>query len=54
MLLHRGQRLELPMEAGGVIAYLKKAATLDPPPSPLQKLIQTISSGGELLGPPEP
>ena len=52
--LHRGQLLELPMEPGGVIAYLKKAATLDPPPSPLQKLIQAISSGGESLPSQEP
>ena len=52
--LHRGQMLELPMESGGVIAYLKKAATLDPAPSPLQKLIKAISSGGESLPSQEP
>jgi len=52
--LHRGQLLELPMESGGVIPYLKKAATLDPAPSPLQKLIQAISSGGESLPSQEP
>jgi hypothetical protein len=52
--LHRGQLLELPMESGGVIPYLKKAATLDPPPSPLQKLIQTISSDGESAPSQEP
>ena len=52
--LYRGQLLELPMESGGVIAYLKKAATLDPPPSPLQKLIQAISSGGESLPSQDP
>jgi hypothetical protein len=52
--LHRGQLLELPMEPGGVIAYLKTAAALDPPPSPLQRLIQAISSGGESLPSQEP
>ena len=45
--LHRGKKLELPTASGGVIAYLKSAAALDPQPSPLQKLIQSISSGGQ-------
>jgi Calcineurin-like phosphoesterase len=52
--LHRGRQLELPMSQDGLIAYLKAAAALDPPPSPLQKLIQALSSGGELLSSQEP
>lgn len=47
--LHRGQRLELPMQQEGLIAYLKAAAALDPVPSPLEKLIQAISRGGQSL-----
>jgi hypothetical protein len=45
--LHRGQRLELPTASEGLIAYLKAAAALDPPPSPLLKLIQSISKGAQ-------
>jgi hypothetical protein len=37
--LHRGQRLELPVDGGDTLSYLKAAAALDPQPSPLQKLI---------------
>lgn len=37
--LHRGQRLELPVAGGDVLAYLKAAAALDPKPSKLQDLI---------------
>ena len=52
--LHRGQRLELPTAPDGLTAYLSAAAALDPPPSPLQKLIQAISSGGLPLPSQEP
>ena len=52
--LHRGQRLELPAAQDGLSAYLKAAAALDPPPSPLHKLIQAISSGRELSASQEP
>ena len=37
--LHRGKKLELPVDGGDVLAYLKAAAALDPPPSPIQSLI---------------
>ena len=34
--LHRGTRLELPTDSGAdLLRYLKQAAALDPPPSPL-------------------
>src|SRR5262245_9071817 len=52
--LHRGQQLELPTAPDGLTAYLKAAAALDPPPSPLQKLIQSISSGLQLVPSQEP
>jgi hypothetical protein len=39
--LHRGTRLELPLDNGDVVAYLKSAAALDPQPSPIQSLIET-------------
>ncbi|HLK51496.1 MAG TPA: metallophosphoesterase [Bryobacteraceae bacterium] len=38
--LHRGKRLELPVEGGDLLPYLKAAAALDPPPSPIQSLIE--------------
>ncbi len=38
--LHRGQRLALPAEGGSALPYLKAAAALDPPPSPIQRLIE--------------
>jgi len=52
--LHRGRKLELPTASGGLIPYLQAAASLDPPPSPLQKLIQSISSGGQPTPSQEP
>ena len=45
--IHRGKRLELPMEGGDVVAYLKACAALDPQPSPIDRLIQTQSPGGK-------
>ena len=42
-VLHRGTRLELPTDAGkDLLRYLKQAAALDPPPSPLQKRIAEL------------
>ena len=38
--LHRGHKLELPVDGGDPLPYLKAAATLDPPPSPLQPLVE--------------
>ena len=38
--LHRGKKLALPADPGGLTAYLKEAAALDPQPSPIEKLIQ--------------
>jgi len=42
-VLHRGTRLELPTDTGkDLLRYLKQAAALDPPPSPLQKRIAEL------------
>ena len=42
-VLHRGTRLELPSDTGkDLLRYLKQAAALDPPPSPLQKRIAEL------------
>lgn len=52
--LHRGRMLGLPLTgAGGVMTYLRAAASLDPEPSPLGPLIE---AGGKLPLPraPEP
>ena len=38
--LHRGRKLDLPVEGGDVLPYLKAAAALDPPPSPIQRLVE--------------
>ncbi|MGH9657391.1 MAG: protein-tyrosine-phosphatase, partial [Bryobacteraceae bacterium] len=38
--LHRGKKLPLP--GAGVVEYLKQAAALDPPPSPLAPLIKKL------------
>jgi Calcineurin-like phosphoesterase len=44
-VLHRGTRLELPTDAGNdLLQYLKKAAALDPPPSPLIKRIAELEA----------
>ncbi len=44
-VLHRGTRLELPTDSGnGLLEYLKKAAALDPPPSPLIKRIAELEA----------
>jgi hypothetical protein len=42
-VLHRGTRLELPSDTGkDLLRYLKQAAALDPPPSPLEKRIAEL------------
>ena len=38
--LHRGHKLELPVNGGDITPYLRAAAALDPPPSPLLPLIE--------------
>jgi hypothetical protein len=44
-VLHRGTRLELPTDTGkDLLRYLKAAAALDPPPSPLAKRIAELES----------
>jgi len=44
-VLHRGNRLELPGDsAKDLLRYLKEAAALDPPPSPLLKRIGELQS----------
>ena len=39
-VLYRGHFLALPADGGDVLPYLKAAAALDPPPSPLESLIE--------------
>jgi hypothetical protein len=44
-VLHRGKRLELPADSPkDLLQYLKEAAALDPPPSPLAKRIAELES----------
>ena len=43
--LHRGQKLDLPLN-GDPLPYLRAAAALDPPPSRLQKLIDRLVGTG--------
>jgi hypothetical protein len=43
--LHRGKKLELPSDDGqDLLRYLKQAAALDPPPSPLTKRIAALDA----------
>lgn len=43
--LHRGEKLELPSDSeAGLLDYIKKAAALDPSPSPLADLIQQLEA----------
>jgi hypothetical protein len=43
--LHRGEKLPLPDDSGpGLLEYLKKAASLDPQPSPLLPLITSLEN----------
>jgi len=44
-VLHRGTRLELPTDSGkDLLRYLKQAAALDPPPSPINKRIAELEA----------
>jgi hypothetical protein len=46
LVLHRGQRLSLPVDGNSaLIAFLKQAAALDPDPSPLEGYIKKIELG---------
>ena len=43
--LHRGKKLELPTDSGtGLLNYLKRAAALDPAPSPLEATIRQLEA----------
>ena len=43
--LHRGQKLEIPSDSEeGLLRYLKRAASLDPSPSPLQSAIDQLET----------
>jgi hypothetical protein len=42
--LHRGKRVDLPEDPNGLLSYLKQAAALDPPPSPLDSLIEQLGA----------
>jgi hypothetical protein len=46
--LHRGTRLEIPQDSSqpALVGYLKRAAALDPQPSPLQKRIAELEAAG--------
>ncbi len=44
--LHRGTRIDLPASNAGLAEYLKRAAALDPQPSPLAAAIQRLDRGG--------
>ena len=43
--LHRGTKLEIPSDSGaGLLRYLKRAAALDPSPSPLRSAIAKLEA----------
>ena len=51
MVLHRGQKLNLPVEGDvALLAFLKQAAALDPAPSPLEAYIKRVESGASEVG----
>ncbi len=51
MVLHRGQKLNLPVEGGiALLAFLKQAAALDPAPSPLETYIKKLETGASEVG----
>jgi hypothetical protein len=39
--VHRGRRLELPVDGGSVLEYLRAAAALEPDDSRLRRLVQS-------------
>jgi hypothetical protein len=55
--LHRGKQLEIPADSGkGLLDYLKAAASLDPKPSPIEKMIAPLEqklNGTEIQKPTE-
>ena len=49
--LHRGEKLPMPADSGpGLLEYLKKAASLDPQPSPLLPLITSLENKLQAVG----
>ncbi|MCW5978398.1 MAG: metallophosphoesterase [Bryobacteraceae bacterium] len=42
--LHRGVRIDLPADEAGLPGYLKRAAALDPQPSPLESLLRQFAA----------
>lgn len=48
-VLHRGVRLDLPNDDEGRVAYLERAAELDPPPSPITTYIKNITEVGPVM-----
>jgi len=49
--LHRGEKLPMPADSGpGLLEYLKKAAALDPQPSPLLPLITSLENKLQAVG----
>jgi len=50
--LHRGKKLRLPADSGqGLLRYLEAAAALDPPPSPIEKLIRELRAPAPAVKP---
>jgi hypothetical protein len=50
--LHRGEKIPLPGGDENLLSYYKKAASLDPQPSPLNELVTYFSSAQETTDPP--
>lgn len=50
--LHRGERIPLPRGAQNLLSYYEKAASLDPQPSPLNELVQFLSTAEGIIDPP--
>jgi hypothetical protein len=51
VVMHRGQKLDLPVEGNvTLLAFLKQAAALDPAPSPLEAYIKRVESGAAEVG----
>jgi len=53
--LHRGKMLTIPCDSGkGLLEYLRSAAALDPPPSPIEKTIQELQKKLDAVSPVVP
>ena len=50
--LHRGEKIRLPERDENLLSYYKKAASLDPAPSPLNELVTYFSGTPEVWDPP--